>query len=65
MTDPKAFREFIAIPVWAKHYGRLTDGLTDEELQGIIDGAKKWIAGRRSSWKIVTANSLRDGYYHG
>lgn len=36
----------------------------DEELQAVIDGAKKWIAGRRWSWKIVAVNYLRDGRFH-
>jgi hypothetical protein len=38
--------------------------LDDESLQGVIDGAKDWIAGRRWSWNVVASNYLKDGRYH-
>jgi hypothetical protein len=39
-------------------------GLSDDDLREALDGADRWIGGRRWSRFVVAANWLRDGEWH-
>lgn len=56
-TEPEILRQSVLFPESYKD-------TSDEELQRVIDGAKKWIGGLRLSWTVVACHYLKDGRFH-